>query len=62
MPDLDFAKRLLQDGASYTEVARTIGLHRTTLSEKIPGYGWTKQQGGAYGGMIRHMNERMRKV
>lgn len=61
-PDFALAKRLLEDGASYTEVGKTIRYARTSLSKKLPGYGWTKQEGGAYGGMVRHMNERMRKV
>ena len=59
MVDLIFAKALLEDGASYTEAARTVGIHRTTLAEKIPGYGWTKQEGGAYGYMMRKANQRM---
>lgn len=61
-PDFDLALRLLQDGASYTEVGKTIGYNRRRLPKIFPGYGWTQQQGGAYGGMVRHMNERMRKV
>ena len=59
MSDLAFAKALLDDGASYTEAARTIGIHRTTLAQKIPGYGWTHREGGAYGYMVRKANERM---
>lgn len=59
MSNLVFARALLEDGASYTEVARTIGMHRTTLAEKIPGYGWTQRQGGVYGYMVRKANERM---
>ncbi len=62
VPDFALAERLLKDGASYTEVGKTIGYSRSHLPERFPGYGWTKQQGGAYGGMIRHMNERMRKI
>jgi len=61
-PDFDLALRLLEDGASYTEAARTVRCNRTNLAKRFPGYGWTKQQGGAYGGMIRHMNERMGRV
>lgn len=61
-PDFDLALRLLQDGASYGEVGKTIGYDRTWLARRFPGYGWTQQQGGAYGGMVRHMNERMRRA
>lgn len=62
MPDFALALRLLQDGASYGEAARTINYSRYWLAKKFPGYGWTHRQGGAYGGMVRHMNERMRRV
>ncbi len=62
VPELGDALALLEDGASYTEAAKTIGRSRSYVSEHLPGYGWTQKQGGAYGGMIRHMNERMRKI
>jgi len=58
MTSLERALLLLQDGASYTETAATVGLNRTTLSKKFPGYGWTHQEGGTYGCMIRHANKR----
>ena len=41
----DRALELLRDGASYTEVARTVNVDRKQISKKFPGYGWTKQQG-----------------
>lgn len=51
------AKSLLDDGASYTEVARTVGRGRKWVSQRFPGYGWTAQEGGAYGFMVRKHNE-----
>ena len=56
------ALALLQDGASYTEVGRTLGVKHSTVSGWWPGYGWTQRQGGSYGGMVKAMNEKMRRV
>jgi hypothetical protein len=53
------ALALLEDGASYTETARTIGKCRNWVASRFPGRGWTKQEGGAYGYMMRKANERM---
>lgn len=49
------ALALLEDGASYTEVAETLGVCRKTVSKRLPGYGWTHRQGGAYGRMLRDL-------
>lgn len=43
--DIELAKRLLEDGASYREVAYTTGIPRTTLQDKFPGMGWTYAEG-----------------
>ena len=43
--DWKFAKSLLEDGASYREVAYTTGIPRTTLTDNLPGYGWTARDG-----------------
>ena len=59
MTDVKLAKALLDDGASYTEVARTLGCSRFWVSKHFPGRGWTSQQGGAYGYMLRKANERI---
>lgn len=42
------AKLLLDGGASYGEVSRTLDVSRTTLTRKFPGMGWTSEQGGEY--------------
>lgn len=59
MSDEDRALALLDDGASYTETARTLGRSRKWVSKHFPGRGWTHREGGAYGYMVRKANERM---
>lgn len=44
---------MLEDGASYTEVAETFGSDRSTIRDKFPGYGWTSSEGGQVGMMVR---------
>jgi hypothetical protein len=53
------ALALLDDGASYSEVARTLKCSRKWVSDRFPNRGWTSQQGGAYGYMLRKSSERM---
>ncbi|AKQ06960.1 DNA binding protein [Mycobacterium phage Royals2015] len=38
------AARLLDDGASYTDAAATVGCSRTALRRKFPGRGWDRRQ------------------
>ncbi|OFB37983.1 hypothetical protein BA059_16795 [Mycolicibacterium sp. (ex Dasyatis americana)] len=38
------AESLLDDGASYTEVAQTIGCTAQSVSERFPGRGYTRSQ------------------
>ncbi|QDH91840.1 helix-turn-helix DNA-binding domain protein [Mycobacterium phage Phrappuccino] len=38
------ARALLEDGASYREVARTLGRSAVTLRRRLPGYGWDREQ------------------
>lgn len=47
------AKRLLVDGASYPEVARTLGFNATTWRKHHPGYEWTPSEVGTYGRAIQ---------
>lgn len=42
----DDAFWMLNDGMSYNEVARTIGVDRASIVRKFPGYGWTRSEGG----------------
>lgn len=43
---------LLTDGASYNEVARTIGRCAPTIARHFPGYGWTRLEGSQFGALI----------
>lgn len=52
---LAHAARLLEDGASQTEVQRTIGIHRATLRKYFPGKAWTYRQAGAFRQLTRKM-------
>jgi len=46
------AEALLKDGASYRETALTTGIPRTTLRERLPGYGWTPSESGSFRTML----------
>lgn len=35
---------MLEDGASYNEVARTVGRHVGTVARRFPGYGWSHSE------------------
>lgn len=45
--DYVFAKQLLDDGASYPEVARTTGISVPALKRRFPGHEWTQTQKSA---------------
>lgn len=47
MTDYAFAKRLLDDGASHPEAARTIGVSVPALKARFPGHEWTQTQKSA---------------
>lgn len=48
------AERLLDDGCSFAEVARTVGVDRTTLHRWFPGrQAWTPIQAGQFAAMVR---------
>lgn len=42
--ELETARQLLDDGASYSEVARTIGRDARVVARKFPGHGWSVEQ------------------
>lgn len=56
------AERLLADGASYSEVARTLGRSSRTLHEKFPGFGWPPGEGARFAVMHRWAEYRCRQV
>lgn len=45
--ELAQAQRLLEDGCSYGEVARTLGRTHNTIARHFPGSGWSRG-GGAW--------------
>lgn len=47
---------MLDDGCSYTEVARTLGRNVTVVLQRWPGRGWTKAQAAAHVHDIRRFN------
>lgn len=49
------AEHLLDDGASYTEVARTIGIGWDAVEMRWPGRSWTKKQCGQHRALLRRM-------
>jgi len=58
---LEQARRLLDDGASYQEVSRTLGMHERTLMRHFPGRGWSKREGGRLGAYVTQMNRQMNR-
>lgn len=49
------AKKMLDDGASYHEVGRTLGRSHSTIARHLPGYTWDKYQASAAAVMGRTM-------
>lgn len=52
---LNKAARLLDDGAPYAEVSRTLGVSHRTLSRHLPGRSqWTDpSEAGRFGAIVR---------
>lgn len=59
MPEdvVNIVERMLDDGASYKEVSRTIGTDEKWIRHRYPGRGWTAQQSAQYRHMRRAMNK-----
>lgn len=51
------AKDMLEDGMSYNEVARTLGITRQHISRQLPGYGWSKNTALEYRELKKKMQE-----
>ncbi|WP_084459499.1 helix-turn-helix domain-containing protein [Mycolicibacterium houstonense] len=49
------ADALLADGASFTEVARTIGTTTSAVCKRFPGRGWSHTECGSYGKFLARM-------
>jgi DNA-binding CsgD family transcriptional regulator len=56
--EIETARTLLEDGASYSEVGRTIGRNPKTLQLHFPGFGWTQAQASEY----RHMRQELDRL
>jgi transposase-like protein len=50
--ELAFAERMLEDGASINEVARTLGRHPGTVGKKFRGRGWSQLQSAEWGALM----------
>jgi transposase len=46
--ELARAKAMLDDGASYAEVARTLGRGRMAIARRFPGFGWSMAERDEY--------------
>lgn len=57
--ELSTAKGMLEDGASYAEVARTLGRNRGAIARNLPGYEWTREQQLEYMTMCRHLKRKV---
>ena len=55
------AERLLDDGASYQEVHRTLRMNLRTLKHHFPGREWSRHQSGVFAAMVTHMNRQMNR-
>lgn len=56
--EIDRARQLIDDGASYKEVARTIGCANVTVAKRFPGRGWTLAECGRWGRFLDKTRER----
>lgn len=54
------ATEMLDDGASASEVARTIGCSQSAVINRFPGRGWTPEQISAHGVLCRQMQRHLR--
>lgn len=55
------ADRLLRDGASYAETARTVGVDPQTVANWFPGRGWTSQQVVEFARLHSYHNSKKKK-
>lgn len=53
--EIERARALLEDGASYYEAARSIGRSSMVLRRKLPGYQWDKVKSGEHGQVCKKM-------
>ncbi len=58
----EVAERLIAEGCSYSEVARTIGRSHATVAKRFPGHAWSPKECGQFRAALRRANERMSAV
>lgn len=56
------AQRFLQDGASYDEVARTVGVSRELLQRNLPGHSWELGVSASFTAQTRKLWKRVDRV
>lgn len=45
---LERMRDMVDDGCSFHEIARTLGVDRRTITRHFPGHQWTQSQGAVY--------------
>lgn len=59
------AEQMLDDGAPYAEVARTLGVSQHQVANRFPGRGWTLEQRSEWASFLRkqeHLERRKANV
>ena len=54
--DRERAVAMLEDGASYAEVGRTLGFTGPTIAHHLPGYAWDRRRAAAFASMTRWLD------
>jgi transposase len=58
----ELARRLIEDGCSFQEVARTVGVSHWTIRRWFPDTpAWTRQQIGEHAALMRRMNRTLER-
>ena len=55
------AARLVEEGASFAEIARTTHIHPRELRREFPGKQWTQREASQMAVAVRQANRKMRK-
>lgn len=53
--EVERARRVIEDGGSLTEAARTIGRSRRAIRSRFPDAAWTRTQIGQHRAMLRKL-------
>lgn len=60
--DTTFAEELLKDGASYQEVANTVGAPVSRVRREFPGYAWENTFASSFTAQTRKLWKRVAEV